>query len=55
MATIHINACITGGGASKRVSAVRSGVVGNILIARILTIPLSAAIAFGVMMLIDLA
>jgi PiT family inorganic phosphate transporter len=38
-----------GVGASKRVSAVRWGVAGNIVIAWVLTIPLSAAIAWATM------
>lgn len=47
VSTTHcINACIMGVGASKRVSAVRWGVAGNIVIAWILTIPLSALMAF---------
>jgi PiT family inorganic phosphate transporter len=47
VSTTHcINACIMGVGASKRVSAVRWGVATNILIAWVLTIPLSGAIAW---------
>ena len=47
VSTTHcINACIMGVGASKRVSAVRWGVAGNILVAWVLTLPLSGAIAF---------
>ena len=38
-----------GVGASKRVSAVRWGVAGNILMAWVLTLPLSAAFAWVVM------
>jgi PiT family inorganic phosphate transporter len=41
-----------GVGASKRVSAVRWGVAGNILIAWVLTIPVSvliAAVLFGIL------
>ncbi|HSO32281.1 MAG TPA: inorganic phosphate transporter [Labilithrix sp.] len=50
VSTTHvINACIMGVGASKRVSAVRWGVAGNILTAWVLTLPLSAAMAFVVM------
>jgi inorganic phosphate transporter, PiT family len=50
VSTTHcINACIMGVGASKRISAVRWGVAGNILTAWVLTIPLSAAFAFVVM------
>jgi PiT family inorganic phosphate transporter len=48
VSTTHcINAAIMGVGASKRLSAVRWGVAGNILVAWVLTIPISAAIAFG--------
>ncbi|MBL8608064.1 MAG: inorganic phosphate transporter [Myxococcales bacterium] len=47
VSTTHcINACIMGVGASKRVSAVRWGVAGNIVIAWVLTVPLSAAVAY---------
>jgi len=47
VSTTHvINACIMGVGASKRVSAVRWGVAGNILTAWVLTLPLSAGIAW---------
>ncbi len=47
VSTTHcINACIMGVGASKRISAVRWGVAGNILTAWVLTLPLSAAIAW---------
>jgi PiT family inorganic phosphate transporter len=47
VSTTHcISACIMGVGASKRLSAVRWGVAGNIVIAWILTIPLSAGFAF---------
>ena len=53
VSTTHcINACIMGVGASKRVSAVRWGVAGNIVIAWILTLPLSAAISFVTMLLL---
>jgi PiT family inorganic phosphate transporter len=46
VSTTHvISSCIMGVGASKRVSAVRWGVAGNILIAWILTIPVSALVA----------
>jgi PiT family inorganic phosphate transporter len=49
VSTTHcINACIMGVGASKRVSAVRWGVATNILIAWIVTLPFSAAIAWVV-------
>jgi PiT family inorganic phosphate transporter len=47
VSTTHcISACIMGVGASKRLSAVRWGVAGNIIMAWVLTIPLSAAFAF---------
>lgn len=47
VSTTHcINACIMGVGASKRVSAVRWGVASNIVIAWILTLPLSGALAW---------
>jgi len=50
VSTTHcINACIMGVGASKRVSAVRWGVAGNIVIAWILTLPMSAGIAWVTM------
>ena len=51
VSTTHcINACIMGVGASKRISAVRWGVAGNIVTAWVLTIPLSAAFAFVAML-----
>ena len=58
VSTTHcINACIMGVGASRRLSAVRWGVAGNILIAWILTIPLAGAIAFlverGISLVVD--
>ena len=47
VSTTHcINACIMGVGASRRISAVRWGVAGNILVAWVLTIPLAALISF---------
>lgn len=47
VSTTHcINACIMGAGASKRISAVRWGVAGNILMAWVLTIPMSALMAW---------
>ena len=49
VSTTHvISASIMGVGASKRVSAVRWGVARNILIAWVLTIPISAAVSAGV-------
>jgi PiT family inorganic phosphate transporter len=53
VSTTHcINACIMGVGASKRVSAVRWGVAGNILTAWVLTLPLSGALAWVTMNLL---
>jgi inorganic phosphate transporter, PiT family len=50
VSTTHvINASIMGVGASKRFSAVRWGVAGNIVIAWVLTLPLSGLMAFVVM------
>ena len=54
VSTTHcINACIMGVGASKRVSAVRWGVAGNIFTAWVLTLPLSGAMAFVTMWIFD--
>jgi PiT family inorganic phosphate transporter len=54
VSTTHcINACIMGVGASKRISAVRWGVAGNILVAWILTIPMGAAFAYVAMLVLD--
>jgi PiT family inorganic phosphate transporter len=51
VSTTHcINACIMGVGASKRISAVRWGVAGNILTAWVLTIPISAGFAYVAML-----
>ncbi|MBA3708630.1 MAG: inorganic phosphate transporter [Planctomycetes bacterium] len=48
ISTTHcISAAIMGAGVSKRISAVRWGVAINILIAWILTLPLSALVAYG--------
>ncbi|MGQ0504310.1 MAG: inorganic phosphate transporter [Myxococcaceae bacterium] len=48
VSTTHcINACIMGVGSSNRVSAVRWGVAGNIVIAWVLTLPLSALFSYG--------
>jgi PiT family inorganic phosphate transporter len=47
VSTTHcISACIMGVGASKRLSAVRWGVAGNIVLAWVLTIPMSAGFAY---------
>jgi PiT family inorganic phosphate transporter len=55
VSTTHcINACIMGVGASKRVSAVRWGVAGNIVVAWVLTLPLAGAMAALAMLLLDL-
>ncbi|MBI5538249.1 MAG: inorganic phosphate transporter [Deltaproteobacteria bacterium] len=52
VSTTHcINASIMGVGASKRMSAVRWGVAGNILTAWVLTLPASAAVAYVTMLL----
>jgi inorganic phosphate transporter, PiT family len=53
VSTTHcINAAIMGVGASKRISAVRWGVAGNIIVAWVLTLPLSGAFAWGMMKLL---
>ncbi|MBI4819240.1 MAG: inorganic phosphate transporter [Deltaproteobacteria bacterium] len=55
VSTTHvINACIMGVGTSKRLSAVRWTVAGNIVVAWILTLPLSAAIAYGCLKFLQL-
>jgi PiT family inorganic phosphate transporter len=54
VSTTHvINACIMGVGSVKRLSAVRWGVAGNIFVAWVVTIPMSAAIAFVTMLAFD--
>lgn len=54
VSTTHcINAAIMGVGASKRLSAVRWGVAGNMLVAWVMTIPLSAAFAFVALLLLQ--
>jgi inorganic phosphate transporter, PiT family len=56
VSTTHcINACIMGVGASKRISAVRWGVAGNIVTAWVLTLPLSALISYITMLALGLA
>ncbi len=56
VSTTHvINASIMGVGASKRLSAVRWGVAGNILIAWVVTLPFSAGLAWLAMQLLSLA
>lgn len=55
ISTTHaINSSIMGAGMSKRVSAVRWGVAGNILVAWIFTLPISALIAYSIMCIIKL-
>jgi PiT family inorganic phosphate transporter len=55
VSTTHcINACIMGVGASKRVSAVRWGVAGNIVLAWVLTLPAAGALAALAMLVIKL-
>jgi PiT family inorganic phosphate transporter len=55
VSTTHcINACIMGVGATKRISAVRWGVAGNIMLAWVLTLPLSALLSFAVMSVIGM-
>jgi PiT family inorganic phosphate transporter len=54
VSTTHcINACIMGVGASKRLSAVRWGVATNILVAWIVTLPMSGAMAAVSMLVLD--
>ena len=48
VSTTHcISTSIMGVGAARRLSAVRWGVAGNILIAWVLTVPISAAVSYG--------
>jgi inorganic phosphate transporter, PiT family len=55
VSTTHaISACIMGVGASTRISAVRWGVASNIVVAWVLTLPLSGLIAFGAMKFFEL-
>lgn len=55
VSTTHcINACIMGVGASKRLSAVRWGVATNIVMAWLLTLPLSGAISYAIICVLDL-
>jgi inorganic phosphate transporter, PiT family len=55
VSTTHcINASIMGVGATKRISAVRWGVAGNIVVAWILTMPMSAVLSFTAMTIIGL-
>ena len=55
VSTTHcISASIMGVGAARRISAVRWGVAGNILTAWVLTVPISALIAFGIYHLLAL-
>jgi PiT family inorganic phosphate transporter len=55
VSTTHvINAAIMGVGASRRVSAVRWGVAGNIVVAWVVTLPFSAGLAWLSMKVLDL-
>lgn len=55
VSTTHcINASIMGVGATKRISAVRWGVAGHIVVAWILTMPMSAVLSFTAMTIIGL-
>jgi len=56
LSTTHvISASITGVGSTKRLSAVRWGIAGNILLAWLLTFPACGIVAWGVAQLIKLA
>jgi PiT family inorganic phosphate transporter len=56
LSTTHvINACIMGVGACKRISAVRWGVAGSIVTAWVFTIPMSAAMAWLTIIILDAA
>lgn len=53
VSTTHcINACIMGVGASKRISAVRWGMAGRIVVAWVVTLPASALFAAGIFVLL---
>jgi PiT family inorganic phosphate transporter len=55
VSTTHcISTSIMGVGAARRLSAVRWGVAGNIIIAWVLTVPVSGLVAFGVYRLLTL-
>ena len=55
VSTTHcISASIMGVGAARRLSAVRWGVAGNIFIAWVLTVPISAAVSFSMYHLLHL-
>ena len=54
ISTTHtITACIFGVGSTKRLSAVRWGVAGNLLVAWVLTIPASATVAAIAFMVLE--
>jgi PiT family inorganic phosphate transporter len=54
LSTTHtISGAVMGAGAAKRVSAVRWGVAGNIIVAWILTIPASALVGGGIYALVS--
>jgi PiT family inorganic phosphate transporter len=55
ISTTHtITACIFGVGSTKRLSAVRWGVAGNLIIAWVLTIPASGTIGAICFLILDL-
>ena len=55
LSTTHtISGAVMGAGAAKRVSAVRWGVAGNIVLAWVLTIPASAIVGGGVYAVVSL-
>lgn len=55
VSTTHtITTAIMGVGATKRLSAVRWGVAGNIVVAWVLTLPAAALVAYGAYLLVDL-
>jgi PiT family inorganic phosphate transporter len=55
ISTTHtITSCIMGAGATKRLSAVRWGVAGNIMTAWVLTMPMAAAVAAAVYWIVHL-
>jgi PiT family inorganic phosphate transporter len=55
ISTTHtISSCIFGVGSTKRLSAVRWGVAGNLVVAWILTLPASASIAGVTFLILDM-
>ena len=54
LSTTHVvSGAVMGAGATKRLSAVRWGVAGNILIAWVLTLPAAALVAAGMWFLVE--